>query len=86
VTPYSFKMSMVEGFRYRVEDTLRSVTRASIKEARVKELKAEILNSQQLKEHFSENQVRANTHTHTPHNRGPKQRLTVVFCRPISNC
>jgi ATP-dependent RNA helicase DDX56/DBP9 len=99
VTPYSFKMSMVEGFRYRVEDTLRSVTRASIKEARVKELKAEILNSQQLKEHFSENQVRAThthtTHTHTQHNtthRGPKQRLTIVsrcdvlLCRPISNC
>jgi len=34
------------------------VTRAAIKEARVKELKAEILNSQQLKEHFSENQAR----------------------------
>jgi ATP-dependent RNA helicase DDX56/DBP9 len=66
VTPFSFKRSMVEGFRYRVEDTLRSVTRASIKEARVKELKAEILNSQQLKEHFSENQVRISLHHH-PH-------------------
>lgn len=50
-------MSLIEGFRYRVEDTLRSVTRAAIKEARVKELKAEILNSQQLKEHFAENQA-----------------------------
>lgn len=57
ITPYSFKMSLIEGFRYRVEDTLRSVTRAAIKEARVKELKAEILNSRQLKEHFAENQA-----------------------------
>ncbi|KAJ3282095.1 ATP-dependent DNA/RNA helicase, partial [Borealophlyctis nickersoniae] len=55
ITPYQFDMTQVEGFRYRVEDALRAVTRAAIKEARVKELKQEILNSQKLKAHFEDN-------------------------------
>ncbi|CAG8477419.1 9758_t:CDS:10 [Diversispora eburnea] len=35
--PYSFDMKQVEGFRYRMEDALRAVTRSSIKEARLKD-------------------------------------------------
>lgn len=46
---YKFDMAQVEAFRYRMEDALRSVTRAAIKEARIKELKTEILNSDKLK-------------------------------------
>lgn len=46
---YQFDMKQVEAFRYRMEDALRAVTRSSIKEARIKELKAEILNSDKLK-------------------------------------
>lgn len=49
ITPYTFDMKQVEGFRYRCEDALRAVTRAAIKEARMKELKMEILNSEKLK-------------------------------------
>lgn len=46
---YKFDMKQVEAFRYRMEDALRAVTRSAIKEARIKELKTEILNSDKLK-------------------------------------
>jgi ATP-dependent RNA helicase DDX56/DBP9 len=49
IKEYQFDMKQVEAFRYRMEDALRSVTRAAIREARVKELKTEILNSDKLK-------------------------------------
>ncbi|KAF9054463.1 P-loop containing nucleoside triphosphate hydrolase protein [Panaeolus papilionaceus] len=55
IKDYKFDMKQVEGFRYRMEDALRSVTRSAIKEARIKELKAEILNSDKLKAHFEDN-------------------------------
>ena len=46
---YTFDMKQVEAFRYRMEDALRAVTRSAIREARIKELKTEILNSDKLK-------------------------------------
>lgn len=49
VKEYQFDMKQVEAFRYRMEDALRAVTRTAIKEARIKELKNEILNSEKLK-------------------------------------
>jgi ATP-dependent RNA helicase DDX56/DBP9 len=49
IKEYNFDMKQVEAFRYRMEDALRSVTRSAIKEARIKELKSEILNSDKLK-------------------------------------
>jgi ATP-dependent RNA helicase DDX56/DBP9 len=49
IKEYNFNMKQVEAFRYRMEDALRSVTRSAIKEARIKELKTEILNSDKLK-------------------------------------
>ncbi|KJA28170.1 hypothetical protein HYPSUDRAFT_197689 [Hypholoma sublateritium FD-334 SS-4] len=55
IKEYNFDMKQVEAFRYRMEDALRSVTRAAIREARVKELKSEILNSDKLKAHFEDN-------------------------------
>lgn len=55
IKPYKFRMSEVEGFRYRVKDAMRSVTKASIKEARLKEIRTEILNSKRLQTHFDEN-------------------------------
>lgn len=42
-------LSQVESLRYRGEDVARSITRNSIKEARQRELKAELLNSTKLK-------------------------------------
>ena len=49
IKAYQFDMKQVEAFRYRMQDALRSVTRSAIKEARIKELKNEILNSDKLK-------------------------------------
>lgn len=55
IQEYKFDMKQVEAFRYRMEDALRSVTRTAIKEARIKELKTEMLNSDKLKAHFEDN-------------------------------
>eukprot|EP00793_Prasinoderma_coloniale_P000302 PRCOL_00005286-RA len=48
---------LVEGLRYRAEDVARAVTRTHVREARVKELRAELLNSEKLKAHFEDNPV-----------------------------
>ncbi|KAJ6592317.1 DEAD-domain-containing protein [Mycena vulgaris] len=55
VQEYHFDMKQVEAFRYRMEDALRSVTRSAVREARVAQLKTEILNSDKLKAHFEDN-------------------------------
>ena len=55
VTPYHFDMKQVEGFRYRMDDALRAVTRVAIREARTRELRQELLKSEKLKRHFEEN-------------------------------
>jgi ATP-dependent RNA helicase DDX56/DBP9 len=49
IQEYRFDMKQVEAFRYRMEDALRAVTKVAIKEARIKELKTELLNSDKLK-------------------------------------
>jgi len=49
IKTYEFDWNLVEGFRYRVADALRAVTRASVREARIKEIKQELLNSEKLK-------------------------------------
>ena len=53
--PFRFKMDEIEGFRYRARDVLRSITTIAIKEARIKEIKNELLNSEKLKSYFEEN-------------------------------
>ncbi|CAF3191388.1 unnamed protein product [Rotaria socialis] len=52
---YRFKSEQVDGFRYRVLDSLRGITRVSIREARLKEIKSEIFNSKKLKTYFNDN-------------------------------
>ncbi len=52
---YRFKSEQVDGFRYRVLDALRAITRVSIREARLKEIKSEIFNSKKLKTYFNDN-------------------------------
>jgi ATP-dependent RNA helicase DDX56/DBP9 len=49
VKEYKFDLKQVEGFRYRMEDGLRSVTKAAVREARIKEIKNEVVNSEKLK-------------------------------------
>lgn len=52
---WRYDQAQVDAFRYRMDDALRSVTKAAIKEARIQEIKREILNSKALKAHFEEN-------------------------------
>lgn len=55
VKPFGFKMEEIEGFRYRCRDAMRSVTKQAVKEARLKEIKQELLNSEKLKTFFDDN-------------------------------
>ena len=50
-----FDASLMEGFRYRVEDVLKSVTKKVVHNARMEELKNEMLNSKKLHTHFESN-------------------------------
>lgn len=59
-----FDLQEMEGFRYRVEDVCRAVTRKAIREARTAELKAEILNSERLAAHFAQNPADARVLQH----------------------
>merc|ERR1719412_3081115 len=53
--PYRFRMEELDGFRYRANDAWRAVTKIAVREARLKEIKAEMLNSVKLKAHFADN-------------------------------
>ncbi|ETN60550.1 DEAD box ATP-dependent RNA helicase [Anopheles darlingi] len=52
---FQFNFDEVEAFRYRAKDAWRAITKLSIREARIKELKAEMFNSEKLKSFFEEN-------------------------------
>lgn len=53
--PYHFKVNEIEAFRYRVNDAYNSISRIKIKNARMMEIKGQILNSSKLKSYFEEN-------------------------------
>lgn len=55
INPFAFKMSAVEGFRYRVEDILSTLSKNRLKDAQSLDLKQEIVRSQALKAHFEDN-------------------------------
>ncbi|KAL7981305.1 hypothetical protein Chor_002201 [Crotalus horridus] len=55
LTPYQFQMGEIEGLRYRCQDAMRSVTKQAIKEAQLREIKEELLNSEKLKTYFEDN-------------------------------
>jgi ATP-dependent RNA helicase DDX56/DBP9 len=55
VQPYAFDKKHLDPFRYRLADALRAVTRMAVREARVRELRIELLTSDKLKRHFEEN-------------------------------
>ena len=48
-------MSKLAAFRYRTDDALRAVTRQAVKEARLQEIKRELLHSKKLAAHFDAN-------------------------------
>lgn len=55
VEPYDFDMKRLDGFRYRMADALRSVTRIAVREARAREIRSALLASDRLRRHFEEN-------------------------------
>lgn len=52
---HQFKLEEVEPFRYRAQDAWRAITKNAVKEARIKEIKAEMYNSEKLKTFFESN-------------------------------
>lgn len=61
-TPLDFDLNEIEGFRYRVEDVSRAVTKIAVRETRSSEIKAEILNSQRLLNHFKSSDLQILRH------------------------
>ena len=55
IKPYAFDFKQIDAFRYRMEDAFRAVTKIAVHDARLKEIKAELLRSSKLKGHFSNN-------------------------------
>jgi ATP-dependent RNA helicase DDX56/DBP9 len=55
IEPYVFDMTKLDGFRYRLGDALKAVTNGAIREARLRELRQELIKSEKLKRHFEEN-------------------------------
>jgi superfamily II DNA/RNA helicase len=49
------QVESVEALRYRAEDAARAVGRTAVREARVRELRSELLNSERLAAHFEDN-------------------------------
>ncbi|XP_055373083.1 probable ATP-dependent RNA helicase DDX56 [Condylostylus longicornis] len=52
---YQFKLEEVEPFRYRAKDAWRAITKVAVQEARLKEIKIEMFNSEKLKGFFQDN-------------------------------
>eukprot|EP00514_Thraustochytrium_sp_LLF1b_P011921 CAMPEP_0184548440 /NCGR_PEP_ID=MMETSP0199_2-20130426/6204_1 /TAXON_ID=1112570 /ORGANISM="Thraustochytrium sp., Strain LLF1b" /LENGTH=651 /DNA_ID=CAMNT_0026943053 /DNA_START=148 /DNA_END=2103 /DNA_ORIENTATION=- len=48
-------MKEIDGFRYRVSDVRLGVTKRAVKDARLREVKKELANSEKLKAHFDDN-------------------------------
>lgn len=53
--PYSFKMEELEAFKYRSKDAIRAVTKDVIRAARLKEIQAEVRNSERLRSFLKSN-------------------------------
>ena len=51
---YQFKMDELDGIKYRSRDALRSVTSLAVKEARLKEIKRQLINSDKLESFFKQ--------------------------------
>mmetsp|Transcript_47627 Transcript_47627/g.119920 ORF Transcript_47627/g.119920 Transcript_47627/m.119920 type:complete len:674 (-) Transcript_47627:46-2067(-) len=59
VRRYQMDEGVYETFRYRADDMSRSVTKALVKDARIRELKHEIVNSDKLRAQLEDNQAAA---------------------------
>lgn len=53
---YQFKLDEVEAFRYRAMDAWRAITKVTVRDARNKEIKEQLLACDELKTYFAEHQ------------------------------
>lgn len=53
---YQFKLEEVEAFRYRAMDAWRAITKVTVRDARNKEIKEQLLACEELKAYFDQNQ------------------------------
>lgn len=49
---YQFKLEKVDAFRYRANDAWRAITKVAIRDARVREIKNEMINCEKMKSFF----------------------------------
>lgn len=47
--PFQFRMEEIDAFRYRAQDAWKAVTRIAVREARLAEIKAEMMKCKKLK-------------------------------------
>jgi ATP-dependent RNA helicase DDX56/DBP9 len=52
---HMFKLEEVEPFKYRAQDAWRAITKNAVREARLREIKSEMYNSEKLKTFFESN-------------------------------
>jgi len=55
MNPLLLQSGQIDAFRYRVEDSLRAVTSAKVRDARLCDVKRELVNSERLKQYFDDN-------------------------------
>lgn len=76
----TFQMEQVEAFRYRVEDCVRGITNAMVLDARLKDVKREMMASEKLKEYFDENPKDLEVRHHAM----PIKRKVTIVCLRMS--
>jgi ATP-dependent RNA helicase DDX56/DBP9 len=88
IEDFAIRMEELQSFKYRVEDSLRSVTRAAVREARATDIKRELLSSEKLRAHFEDNpNDKEALKEHAKHLRPSKIQVcfTVLASFPIFN-
>lgn len=55
IKPLHVEFAKLNSFRYRVDDAVRAVTRTAVQEARLREVRDQLLNSERLRSHFEAN-------------------------------
>eukprot|EP01117_Protostelium_nocturnum_P006622 TRINITY_DN2382_c0_g2_i1.p1 TRINITY_DN2382_c0_g2~~TRINITY_DN2382_c0_g2_i1.p1 ORF type:complete len:636 (-),score=266.84 TRINITY_DN2382_c0_g2_i1:40-1947(-) len=81
IQPYKLNLSVLEGFRYRSESVLQTIDKKNIHQARIDELKKEIMSSAQLKGYFESHQDEKNLLNQSkgkPKSNAPLQHLKVL--------
>jgi len=64
LTPYQFNMNELEGLKYRATSAWNMASRNAVREARLKEIKNELKNSEKLKAYFEDNPADKNLISH----------------------